>query len=452
MALLGAILAIAPGAGAAPSLPEVRPAGHGWMWLRSDEAAKGEFGPGGVWGASSASGSGLGTVLVHFPPRGLMTTEISAADGSGGIAGAQSGEVRLAPGFAEPPERIAWWNNRVYIVLREERMLASARGDWQRRILGVTASPETGGGTTGWSYPPGRPELVASLPGKVDLVAFGASRYGPVAVLGPARGRGSDSRLLVHAASWWHPVALPWQGEDRGLTANRRVWLPWPRSGLAIVTWEEGDEFLTIWRGELPSPIPQGRGKEGVSDKIIQVDWVSARLPLALRAGLTGDQKPPMFPSPEQVFAIDDQIVAAAWEAGTGELGRARFASLRAGEPAVEFPSLEGVPRRATLVPMDGSGRLVVVWDPPRVEKGLNKGEDAEAGGLSSLEVREVSATSGRVLYAGTMKAPPWLTSAEYRTLAIVLVMVAAAVLIFVLRRVPAKERSEPRSGEDGGG
>jgi len=433
---------------------EVQPAGHGWIWLRDDAKSTGGEGD------SASFGVGTGTVIMHLPPRGGSAGEEARAGTVVARGKDLAGSTRLAAGFGEVPERLAWWNNRVYIALRPERMLASESGDWQRRVLGLTAARVAdglgGGGATGWEYPPGRPELVATLPGKADLLAFGASKLGPVAIIRGQRratGMGSSAgrlEMLVHHAAMWYPVRLASLEEVDPLDPSGSFWLPSARDGLMVAALNTDERGLSLWEGELPWPMPPAHAKKGRADAELAVDWTER--PLSLKLGAQTGRKDEFFPVPDHLAIVDGHIVAAAWERDGEGRGRLRMATLKS-DRADEFEPLEGVPRQYSFAPMDGGGRVAVIW---RGEVANGEGDGVERPALTGVEareVREISVTSGRVLYAGVLKSQAWLTMSEYRTMAIVIVVVMASVVLFVLRRGPrimarAKPGSEDKDGK----
>jgi len=91
---------------------------------------------------------------------------------------------------------------------------------------------------------------------------------------------------------------------------------------------------------------------------------------------------------------------------------------------------------------MDGSGRLCVVWDtPPATPTQSDQSaprENASKGDTRiGLEIREISATTGKVLFSGPLNSDSWLSMREYQALAVMLVLLMASVLVFVLRTEP---------------
>ncbi|MFN7022625.1 MAG: hypothetical protein ACK4WH_15050 [Phycisphaerales bacterium] len=451
--------------------------GHGWVCITEDAASRKPPLPIGIM-ANTSRGVGDGTVVLHLPPRG---------SGGGSSAGPSDGGVaKIAPGFPQSVERMAWSGNRAYFALRDERLMATSQGDWQRRVLSLTAVPVSAGslsvggserrGITAWEYPPNRPELVGVLPGKVELTGFGACVRGPIALLRTSRLRaqarseptfraGSSLELMICVEAIWRSIPLPWEGanitSDQRPGPSARFWVLCTRDsvGLAVLN-NQSDDSITIWTGQFveePAVDPsirdsarQDGASAGEASRAIRVDWsfrtVSLRLPANKSEGNPGRvEDREVLPIPDHVVEFDGAIVAAAWESKSEreDVGRVRLAVLRA-DRADEFVSEEGPTRSYTLASMEGwaggSGpRVAIIWSPAR------SGEvPAGKGQLPSQMIREVSATSGRVLFEGPFRPRSGVSFGQYRMLALMLVALMAAVLLFVLRRGPL-----PKAGND---
>lgn len=428
--------------------------------------------------ANTSRGVGDGTVILHLPPRG--------SGGGASTDPSDGGVARIAPGFPQSVERVAWSGNRVYFALRDERLMATSQGDWQRRVLSLTAAPVSAGslsvggserrGITAWEYPPNRPELVGVLPGKVELTGFGACGRGPFALLRTSRLRatarseaasrtGSSLELVICVEAIWRSIPLPWEvatvAPDQKPGPSARFWGLCTRDsvGLAVLN-NQSDDSITIWTGQFvdePAQDPSMRGslrQDGetaeAASREFRVEWsfrtVSLRLPAKRSEGKpVREEGREVLPIPDHVVEFDGDVVAAAWEPKSerDDIGRVRLAVLRA-DRADEFTSEDGPTRSYTLVPMEGwaggSGpRVAIIWNPARsgeVPAGVER--------RPSQMIREVSATSGRVLFEGPFRARSGVAFGQYRVLAFMLVALMAAVLLFVLRRGPA-----PKGGND---
>ncbi|MCC6321588.1 MAG: hypothetical protein IT438_09170 [Phycisphaerales bacterium] len=466
-----------PAAMAVPAGGGVSAGGHGWACLVEDPGNRTSPYPPGLIPAARP-GSKDGTIVLHLPPRGA----------SGGLPDSSEGGVaRLAPGFQQPVERMAWWGTRVYFVLKEERLMATEQRDWQRRVLSVTASPSGpgamsvgGSGTRGisaWDYPPNRPELVGVLPGKVELTGFGASRLGPVALTRAGRakrvavsesgaGRGSAYELSVCVGANWRSVELPWARETGSAVpgSTARYWVLSARDGVALaVLNNQSDDTLTVWSAELPSVADEPVPPDGTAEPAVppagsptppwSPSWKSAAYSLRIgERGATGEDRREVFPGPDHVVLLDEAIFAATWEAqgGAAEGGTVRLAALRP-DRADEYKSENGIPRSYGFVPMDGDAasggaRLIFIWTPAAGGTVTESGISAS----SAMRIREVSAATGRVLFEGPFMPRSWMSMSQYRVLALSLVAIMAAVLLFVLRRGPGQRgEAGPRTKPD---
>lgn len=416
----------------APTVPEIVPPGHGWMVLQ-DKARR-------------------TTAVLHLPPRGQTDT-----DGSGPTAD-KSGAARLAPGVDSSVEAIAWWNSRLYLLLDEERLRASSAADWQRRVLALTAVHIPGGGSSGgWQYPTGRPEFVAMLPGKAEVLSFGASRFGPIALIRPLRRPpaaafeavprdASPAELLVHAGNRWHRSEPPWavaaSDASPGSRREDRAWILWPREGLLLAVHQsETPGLLWLWEADLPRLAP-------ASEDGLQLQWSRRPVALPKRDGPATRADPWI---PERVAMVNGHLIASFWaaeaaEAGqpgaAGQTGTLRLAWLREEGPLFFSRELDGVPRNFGFIPMDGGGRVCIVW--PQV--GETGAGTSAPGSVSARDqqIAEFSTSTGRMLFDGPLAVQFWFSMREYQTLVVVLVLVMAAVVVFVLRTEPATSAMLP--------
>lgn len=96
----------------------------------------------------------------------------------------------------------------------------------------------------------------------------------------------------------------------------------------------------------------------------------------------------------------------------------------RGGEWA-ELARVQGVAREFCVLPLCTSARVMLLWKPP-------SGTSGSAGG--SMEVREISAHTGRVLYAGPSVSSSPITLSDYRLIVLTLFIATSLVLAFILR------------------
>lgn len=386
------------GAAAAPPVEaesvKLAPPGHGWLIIpdRDDPV----------------------TAVLHLPPRT-------------GPGAARDGSMRIAPGLAHTAEQVAWWHSRVYVLLAEDRTAPVGTADWQRRILSLGVVRSISGG---WEYPPGRFEVVAAIPARgKEVLAFGATRLGPLLLVRHSRGewivpgrgapepRQGDLELVLYSAGAWRSLPIPWLAAGADQTPSD-VWLASSGEELAVLTLARSGDLIRCYRTTLgPSWTDQG------------VIWASSDLPYA-------DAQGRPLPPPRRVMLVDGQVIASAWEEGPPPV--VRLIALRDGKPAEEFRArMENVPREHAVSAMDGSRRVAVIWNqaPTPVESG-SPGR-ARQRPRADLQVREVSVDTGRILYAGPLRADHWFSAREYQVLAIMLVLVMASVVVFVLRAEP---------------
>jgi uncharacterized RDD family membrane protein YckC len=378
------------------------PAGHGWMVFSNRRTNT--------------------SVLAHLPPR------TSAGRTSTG------GDVLRAPGVNAVVERAASSDHRVYLALGDERRDATHR---QRRVLMVSAVARPGGG---WDYPPGRPEVLPSLPGQPDLLGFAAGRAGPVALLrerlrsgmGAAEiaaatpGNGAMAgtgpwQLLIMEGQGWTAIPFPWEGSEPSASppdATTLVFLLSDPAGVSLFTHARGETVARRWSLSIRPRVPV---------KEQQLRWTLTRLPVE-SGGPSAD--------PERVLLIDGEVTALRREGRT-----LRAAVLRPSGP-IELPPIENVGEDYQASGLSASPVLAVLWTRP-VERrsggmpGNTLGASQASGGREGpriYELREVSISTGRTLFSGPVDGTGPISAREFRILAGLLIAVFALVIVFVLR------------------
>ncbi len=343
-----------------------------------------------------------GAAIVHLPPRRAAGREDSIAD-------AEDGGLRLALRLPKMPDRLAAWDNRLWIAFGPE----SAGGKRVRRVL--TMSVERGPLGGSWTSPEseGRLPSLASLPGEGELVGFVGTSCGPLALL-----RSDDSKrelsLLLNAGAGWIRLAWPpstgggWASQDRA-----RWYLLARPNGVSLVALgaangvEWAGEFV---KGGLPADPASGSPAEALT-------WSRTGLNVQGRAGALA-----ATPS-SQVIIAGGEIVCSAQDAGSAvELWNPAAGSCRL------LCRLTGVHRPFALVPLDQVGRVAMVWE----EEQTPLASGASPG--LRTHIVEVSAFSGAVLYDGPARVGGPVSAAELKLLAIAMVGVMAVVLLIVLR------------------
>lgn len=405
------------------------------------------------------------TTLLHLPPRTLppirsATGEVSRPN--------TDGSARLAPGFTPQVDHLAWCGDRVFALLREDRTGAAPEVDWKRRILGVSALRTQRGASDVWEYPPGRPELINTLPARsLEVVAFGATRLGPAALLrhaqrstwvvptdGAEPTRAGSLELLVHIAGAWRRVALPaellvtatattrgdghwlWGQDSNDPAAADPAEAPGmspPRDRLTLFSLDQAAGRLRASTVGLPTAL---KGDE----LHLKPVWRTVDYPW--RDGTGGS-----LVAPSRVCVVDGVVIAVCEQQTECQLLAWPQAAFGVDSPpvvpAARLPVITGLSTRRAVVPMDGSGRVAIVWQPEVAGSpsaaGSSNGQAAAASSdrrrpLTGLEIREISVTTGKVLFEGTLKSGQWFGSREYQVLAVLLVLIMAAVVVFVLR------------------
>lgn len=402
--LAGGVAAQSPSASASatpasPVLAQVAES-HGWMAIRDDRDQS--------------------TVLLHLPPR---TANGGAAGGrgggSGGVAGTPLGTVRIAPGVADPVETLAAHGNRVWLVLQPER----SESDHIRRVVTLSATRSLGGS---WEYPPGRPEVCPPLPGQTELIGVAGTARGPVALLRgrPTRDRteGTDLpigalRLVVLQGGQWREVPVPASIAKSFPEIGDSLFVTGLASSVMLVAHQLRGSEAVVWRAEIP--------EQREATEILDIAWTQE---LVATTGLTPGWRP--------------DWLSFVGDARTGQIVGLRSTpnqevELVAYRPggAVRIAAVQGVPRMHRVAPLHGSGSIAFLWwestsneQPPK--------SPAAPGSTSAREFRiaEVSVSSGRVLYEGPTIGGGVFSAREFQTLAVALLLITAAVLLFALR------------------
>ncbi len=368
-------------------------------------------------------------IVLHIPPRG--------ASGPGGSV-VPDGAVARAATIDQAPELIAAWDATVFLAFAPE---AARPGESRRRVLTVTASRSPFGG--GWEYDArGRLAALPSIPGSGRLLGFVASSRGLVAMtdesdLGGAGSPPADDR-------GWGPLTLLLLDDDTW----RRMPLPKPDgtgtgAGLApppILAATPGGPALFIrdrthpglWIGTFPErgrAGPPAEAGSGVSLPDLadtdRPEWVW--VPLSFDTGEAFSLTGPVFQVQGRFVLADRRgggslTLWSASENGTLQLAR-----------------LDGLPGAFAVAPLEQSGRIVLVC-PERVGVPAPPLGRVRPGELPTnlpryeYHVREVSAVTGQVLYAGKPSGVSPVSPAEFRLLVLLLLGVTVVIMVFTLR------------------
>lgn len=320
--------------------------------------------------------------LVHLPPRESVQSD-------GRVHGAPAGSVRIAARIKNVPLGLAVDGSDVYLLFDAPRGAAS------REVWSLAARPAGLGDL--WRYEPDtrltpRPSLPLEI---LPRAFFGAAGY--IFVLGAAPG--ADPVLHVLAGDRWAPVTAP----DDLAAATRlpgRHALAYQTGPGFVIAIGEGDATLA-WEATVRS------GLGGLP----AIDWTllppgSARVSEA--AG--------------QVQCGDTPI---HWEQQASVIR----CEVEVGGSFQPLAVIDGASENVSVMAA-GRSRLIVAWSEPVPPDPDTRGSKLRY----KLNLTEISADTGQVLYAGPPKGTSPISEGQFRYLALGLVALTGAVLIFILR------------------
>ncbi len=338
-----------------------------------------------------------GWMVLHVPPRW------AAPDQSGKSRASPDGSVRAAGRLTARPTFVAAWDDRLYFL--DDAPPGFAKRP-PRRVSSLRAvkSPIVGAWTTADS---GRPSSHRSLEGEGELLAFGATRVGPAALIDTGQhdpGRpGAPIAVHLLVDSQWRVLDAP---RDLGSARRGRFVL---QGGVRGLTLAHVGATVRVWSAEIDEPDRASASADPKpAERSIRLDWSGAR-----DLGPTpGSDAGRLLIVGEQILWITSAPVAlyAAHDAGWRELAR---------------PS--GVDAVGAAAGLEGVGRVLLASqsDPwPASMRATSTG----------LALAELSATSGRAFYSGPARPILPISFTDLRVVAIVLALVMAFVLVFVLK------------------
>lgn len=325
--------------------------------------------------------------LYHVPPRGgAMFSE------DGTLRTAQSGRL------LSRPDRLAATGDTVWIVMEPS---GDTGKPVQRTVLSLSAVRHEMAEL--WrDEPEGYPDARPSLSGPGLLHGLAAGPWGLAAVL-DARTQNSSGGLTlkVLAGTAWSTVEMP------DVSAQASVSLASGKLGPTLIALTPGVS-VDVWRCE---PAQENGKPNWVSRPV----WRHEVLPLA--RGTSG-----LSDASWAVWRDAGTSLYAAWEKpGSKDVVIAEF--LRSGP--VEFSSVSGEGRPAVAFT---DSRAQVFW--------FQVGDRGQAG---KLAVAEVSLLTGRALYRGPARAGLPITDSDVRLLLLTLTILAASVVVFVIRGESAR-------------
>lgn len=372
------------------------------------------------------------TVVFHLPPR------------VGGIVGSANprGVVRSAPGFENAIAAGAWWGNRGYFLHKETLRPADPGQTVASRQRLVSALRVLRNPLGGYEHPPGRPETLAPLLGDLDVLGWAATEDGPVALvreqvrLEAGRDSYGPIHLRVLFGPTWRTIALDPTFEEAiaempAAQARRSIQVVGAREGFGLWLRRPNAENATLWTARVGGQRSRGAGPPDL------VEWAERAIPLS------GENWPESSPAhPTRVIFVpgasraDDALIGVQ----RNESNLVLMLLERSGP--IWMTSLSDIPEDASLLPMaapgwggNAAGTLAIVWAEPVASR---TGALDSMNPRRTIQVREISAGTGRTLYSGPARDALLISSNDFKLLAAMLVMVMIAVILFVLRAEPA--------------
>jgi uncharacterized RDD family membrane protein YckC len=354
-----------------------------------------------------------------------------------------------------------------------------------RRVLGISAAASAvngGARNVPWDYPPGRLEVMSSLPGAPELVGMVGSPVGAVALMRDRRsppstalpaekskeeGAGGSWMMKALVRNSWVGVDLPWESAGSLGSAwdtDASAWLvSWdgardggPDVGVLLIGAKgKGEQIGELWTAQFsntaltPSLSP---GQEGETKAAAEIEPTWSRQELKIPARLASAAVRSESARVKFAGVVESggglagpggerrHLAAVMWDSGSGQ--RATVIGLREQGP-VEVSVLEGVARDAWVTAVGrecGASGLALVW---LVEgagagvEGMNGGADPIGGartlGAPVLMMREIT-MSGVTLFDGRVKSGPTRFRDDVELLAVILVMVMTGVVLYVVK------------------
>ncbi len=334
------------------------------------------IGTAGVVEQPTASAEAHGWVILGGPGEGVLLVHLPPRQG--GVGGGVEGQARRVRALEHAPLAIAARGREVFMVF----------GGSPRRVLSVSAVPTPIPGI--WrDEPVDRLSPNPPIPDEGEVMGLAAGPSGLACLLGAESG----PRLLELRGEHWVEAELPEIGGDGPFRGT----LLGDEAGLVLVCF--GGEASRSW----------WRDASGV--------WRAGS------AAWPGDATPAGMVRGRVVLLLGDGDGDGGAGRGVALLGPDRLE--RVGE--IELPALaEGTGRAAAVAIADASGRLSVLW--------ALGGGDGEGGG--GHQIREVSLSTGRVLYEGPVERVLPVSAQEFRLVAALLVVVLVVSLFVVLRPI----------------
>lgn len=325
----------------------------------------------------------------------------------GKVRGAADGTLRRAASLSVEPVAMAAFGEDVYIAADD----GDEQGQASRRVWTLRAV-NTGVGDL-WSYEPSDGlRSLRSLPADGRLVGMAASAAGLVAIL-TADSPASRVRVLLLNRGEWRELSTPRTLDNWG--ARLRC-VPM-RDGFTLIAPDDSGSART-WSASL-------RDSGEQSPVIAWSEGVLAR-----------DRSLPTGPSPVEFVSAGGRMISIA-PAGPG----VRVLSGVDAGGSTTLARLEGLEPDAAIAPLESQGRLVVAWTRAQGEP-RRPGEPPLSGRV--VEMIELSANTGRVLYDAPSRADGPVTPGDLGLLGLVLIVAMGVALVLVIRGGEETEISLP--------
>lgn len=328
--------------------------------------------------------------IYHVPPRRSVMAEDGLAHGS------PDGSLRVSAQLARRPVAIAAWKNEATLIFEPVAAQdGKPQAGYVRQLLSLSTEPRA---LDIWvDVPEGRLMRQAELPGKGRLAGFVGTPLGTAALTAGDEGSveaGSTGWLLrVLRGQKWVEIPLP-----TGAQGLKDLSLAADGSGLSMIG--VGSRTIEWWRGR-----PEGDAFR----------WEA--MPRPLGGDLTAEL------ASQSVFLVVRGALFAVAPADAGNWSTVRVFELDSAGPRL-VTTVAGSRGSLAVLPMEGLSRLALVWD---------AGPSAPIA-EQRLSVAEVSLWTGRTLFSGPHVIAGPLTRSDAVMLGVMLFVVAASVIVFVMR------------------
>lgn len=340
-------------------------------------------------------------IIAHVPPRR------QAMPPDGKSRGAADGTLRRAASLSIEPSAMAAFGEDVYVAADDvDKTGKAVRRVWTLRAV------NTGVGDL-WSYEPADGlRSLRSLPADGRMVGLAASSAGLVAIIA-ADSPTPRVRVLWLNRGEWQDLATPRDLDNWGA----RLRCVTTRVGFTLIAPDDSGS-ARAWSAAL-------RDATEHAPAVTWSDGVLAR-----------DRSIPTGASPVEFVSVGGRFFSIA-SAGPG----VRVLSGVDASGSTLLARLEGLEADAAIAPLDSQGRLVVAWT--RAEGAPRRpGEPPLSGRV--VEMIELSANTGRVLYDAPSRADGPVTPGDLGLLGLVLIVAMGVALVLVIRGGDETEISLP--------